>query len=163
MIDVTYVSLKHALDADARKELLESVRPTAGYALTEVSDSSLTYVHQDPRTSWLMLTYTHDGIISHEVLGDDLLAGGCGEYGVLRFPNDLGWAKQDEALAFWTQILPVKPHRILFTYSELDCVYIQLANGMIVSLKLQWEGQDMENEDVIKTIFTKIIESNRTT
>jgi hypothetical protein len=162
MIDVTYVSLKHALDAEARKELLESVRPRAGYALTEISDSSLTYMHQDHRISWSLDACSQYGIGTLDNLGEEILAGGCGEYGVLRFPSDFGWAQQDEALAFWKQILPVKPHRILFTSFELDMAYIQIANGMIVFVKLKWDGQDMEDAEVIKSIFTKIIESNRT-
>ena len=156
------LSLKHALDAEVHNELLESIRPMSGYALTEITASSLTYVNQNPRVSWNLDVYSRDGIVSLDALGDVLLAGGFGEYGVLRFPNDFGWAQQDEALAFWTQILPVKPHQILFTAFELDRVFIQIANGMIVSLKLQCDGQDMEDAELIKTIFTKIIEANRT-
>ena len=162
MIDVTYTSLKHALDAEVDNEIIGSIRPMSGYALTRITDSSLTYVNQNPRVSWTLQFYSHDGIVSLDALGDVLLAGGFGEYGVLRFPNDFGWAQQDEALAFWTQILPIKPHQILFTTFELDMVFIQIANGTIASLKLQLDGQDMEDAELIKTIFTKIIEANRT-
>jgi len=157
------LSLKHALDDATRSGLLESVRPTAGYALTEVSESRLTYLHQNPRISWQLITYTHSEIEEQDFLGEELLSGGLDLLGVLRFPNDFGWAKQDEALAFWTKVLPVQPHKIMFTFTELCCVYVQLQNGMIVSLWLNWDGDDIEDADAIKTIFTKIIESNQTT
>lgn len=156
------LSLKHSLDADVNKELLESVSPTAGYALTELSESRLTYLHQNPRISWHLFTYTRSEIEEQESLGEELLSGGLDLLGVLRFPNDFGWAKQDEALAFWTKVLPVRPHKIMFTFTELCCVYVQLQNGMIVSLWLKWDGDDIEDADAIKTIFTKIIETNHT-
>lgn len=156
------LSLKHVLDDATRSGLLESLRPTAGYALTEVSESRLTYLHQNPRISWKLITYTHREVEAQDELGDQLLCGGYDFLGVLRFPNDFGWAKQDEALAFWTKVLPVRPHKIMFTWTELCCVYVQLPNGLIVSLWLNWDGDDIEDADAIKTIFTKIIETNQT-
>jgi hypothetical protein len=163
MIDVTYTSLKHALDAEVDNEIIGSIRPISGYALTRITDSSLTYVNQNPRVSWILHFYSHDWIVSLKALGEILLARGFGEYGVLRFPNQFGWAQQEEALAFWTQILPVKPYQILLATFELNMVFIQFANGTIVSLTLQLDGNDIEDADAIKTIFTKIIESNLTT
>ncbi len=69
------LSQKHSLDADVHKELLESVSPTAGYSLTELSESRLTYLHQNPRISWHLVTYTRSEIEEQESLGEDLLSG----------------------------------------------------------------------------------------
>lgn len=157
------LSRKHALAVATRSGLLESVRPTAGYALTKVSEFMLTYPHQNPRISWHMTTYTQSEIEDMEFLGEKLLSGGFDLLGVLRFPNDIGYAKQDEALAFWTKVLPVRPQKIMFTIVETGLVFVQLQNGMIVSLLLHWDGAEFEDEAAIKTICTKIIESNRTT
>ena len=162
MIQFAELSLKHVLDDATRSGLLESLRPTAGYAIKEVSESSLKYLHQNPRISWVLITYTHSEIEEQEFLGEELLSGGLDLLGVLRFPNDIGWAKQEEALAFWTKVLPVRPHKIMFTFIEMGCVYVQLLNGMIVSLWLHWDGENREDADAIKTIFTKIIETNQT-
>lgn len=152
------LTLRHALDDETRSGLLESLRPTAGYEIKEVCDASLKYRHQNPRVSWELITYTHCEVEAQEELGYQLLSGGFDLLGVLRCPSDFGWAKQDEALAFWTKVLPLKPFKILFTFTELYCVYVQLLNGMIVSLWLKWDGDDIEDADAIKTIFTKIIE-----
>lgn len=153
---ISYVSLKHALDDSARHGLLDSLQPKNRYSLSEDIDEGLTYIHEDSRISWELITYTEEAVLAHGDLGQDLISGGTGGYGILRYPNDFDWVDQNEAMDFWTKVLPVTPGRILFTWTELCCVFIQLTNGMIVSLWLNWMGQEIEDFELIKTIFLDI-------
>ena len=153
---ISYVSLKHALDDSARHGLLESFQAKNGYSLAEMTDEGLTYVHEDPRLSWSLKSFTMDDIDSMDELGQDLLAGGFGDYSILRYPKDQVLVEQNEAMDFWTKVLPVTPGRILFTWTELCSVIIQLTNGMIVSLDLSWKRGPMEDLELVKTIFLDI-------
>jgi hypothetical protein len=159
---ISYVSLKHAFDESSRIGLLESLQPQNGYSLFEVNDEGVTYIHEDPRLSWSLKSFTLDTIDLMDELGQDLLNGGFGEYSILRYPKDQVIVEQDEAMAFWTKVLPVTPIRILFTWTELCCVFIQLTNGMIVDLTLSWKGGPMEDLELVKTIFLDIAKVNLT-
>ena len=153
---ISYVSLKHALDDSARHGLLDSLQPKNGYSLAEMTDEGLTYVHEDPRLSWSLKSLTMYNIDSMDELGQDLLAGGFGDYSILQYPKDQVLVEQNEAMDFWTKVLPVTPGRILFTWTELCNVIIQLTNGIIVSLTLSWKGGPMEDLELVKTIFLDI-------
>ncbi len=159
---ISYMSLKHALDDSLRNGLLESLQPKNGYSLAEVNNEGVTYIHEDPRLSWSLKSFTMDNIVSMDDLGQDLLTGGFGEYSILRYPNDQVLVEQNEAMVFWTKVLPVTPGRILFTWTELCSAIIQLTNGMIVSLTLSWKGGPMEDLELVKTIFLDIAKVNLT-
>lgn len=163
MKKVTYPNLDALRNEASQIELSASVRPFNSYDINVDTYTSITYVHADTRISWRLWIHTEDEVLSLEVLGDNLLAGGYGEYGILRFPDHFAWASQKEALGFWTRILPVRPHKILFTFMELHCVYVQLDNGMIGRFDLQWNRNDIEEVEFVKTIFLLIIESTKTT
>ena len=160
MLDIKVLGAEDVLVTERRASFIHSLKPENGFSLSQVLGNCITYLGPN-KITWY-------GVIVDDYMFDQIgdvtntiWDGGAKDLAILRFPCGFGWAEHDEALAFWLQVLPVNASRILFTSTEMNYVYLQLASGHIMNLTLQCDGEFVNDQAVISSLFVQIIESQQ--
>jgi hypothetical protein len=158
MSKIEFLTAWDVIGGPRHSAFVDAVSPVNEFTLSDVDGHDLMYFHANDRISWSGWILDSNYLDSLEMLGTTLRAGGADELAILRFPRKFGWADPKEALAFWQPLLPVNAARIMFTPMDMNYVYVQLASGHILYLDLKWDGEDVDNDDLIQAIFLHIVD-----
>ena len=161
MQKLEFLSAWDVLAGPRHTAFVDAVAPVIGFTLSDVDGQVLKYVHSNERISWSGMFLNSNDLDDFEVLGDIFRAGGDNQIVVAGFHNEINWVEPDEALRFWNQVLPINAARIMFAHMDMDSVYVQLTSGHILSLSLYQDGEAVDNELLIRSIFVQIIESQQ--
>lgn len=161
MLKIEFLSAWDVLAGPRHSAFVDAVAPVNEFTLSDVDGQLLNYVHSNERISWSGSFLNTNDLDELEILGDIFRAGGDSEIVVAEFHNRINLVDPNEALGFWKQVLPIDAARIMYSHMSMECVYVQLTSGHILSLDLIHDGEDVYDEMLVREIFVQIIESQQ--
>ncbi len=162
MQKVQFLNAQDLFVKQGNTSLRDALTAVNNFEISGITDAgSINYRHPASSNDWLLVLLSEESVLDLEDLGKDLMAGSWDNFAVIRFPEKFAWAGQEEAIPFYSSVLPVVPERILFTCGEFDGIYIQLPRGHIAHIVPDVPGIYTDDYAFEKDLFKRIIESQQ--
>lgn len=159
---VTFLNAQDLFLKQGQTSLRDALTAVNNFEISGITDAgTINYRHPASSNDWLLVLLSEKDVLNLEDLGNDLMTGSWDSFAVIRFPEKFAWAGQEEAIAFYSSILPVVPERILFTCGEFDGIYIQLPSGHVAHIVPDVSGIYTGDYAVERDLFKRIIESQQ--